>query len=361
MTTNRCSALPPATNTYVRYLFDSQLFNIPNNEYQFRFLLTYLYYERIFEVAYVVQAAINDNRVFQRAGNRNGIAGHRFKRRRWAKDGDAAMASRSTVSGIRDDDGGTNRRENYDDDFGLLCEKTYEQLVKPRRNSYDEQQPMFNVSANALMGIQPPVDQRDVRSYMQAIKLTGNETTDWLDLKIQLCLPSIVLFFKLQGSVTNVSNADYTIEINLRELQLLATTTVNDISDTFGHKLARTVAYVRQKFFNVPVPDFDRLHLLDETDLYTDDLRRRDDENDAAINRETTSVAETHDTEDNQTREEILAKLNVPPPPPNTYYETPEERERALYELSVNRTNAQRALLGGGSVQEVLRWNQQEI
>lgn len=232
----------PVTNTYVRYLFDTQLFNVPNNQEQCNFLLTYLNYERIYDVSYVVyNGPIVDNRV---RGN-----GLRFKNHQWKNCAQSGQQKRA--------------RRHEDNNFD---ENLEELMIKSRQREADPSLPMFNTKANTK--IKQPITRKDIRDLLQSIRL-NNEEDDWLDLKVQLCLPSILLYFKLQGSATKVPNADYTVEISMRELQLL------NSAETLGHKLATVVAYVRHRFFNNAVPNMDKLYLLNESDTYDDQQQQQ--------------------------------------------------------------------------------------
>lgn len=340
----RCS---PPTNTYVRYLFDSQLFNVPNNEKQCGFLLTYLHHERIFDVSYVVTVG-TDNRLLRGAwsGGGGGFADKKRSSSRW--------------NGFGFDEGATQKIHEE-----RRCAKLYERLRSAAGARGEEGSgssnrayvPMFNASEAALRGPQNPVNRRDVRSLMQMVRLSGNPDEDWLDLKIQLCLPSIILYVKLQGSVTQVPNADFTVEVNMRELQLLGS------EETLGQKLAGLLAHVRRRYFNVPVPDFERVQLLDDTDIYGEDDDEDDDEDRAAA---TTTVAyedetaaqttgRTATTATTATSENLQAYqlLNRPPPPPSAVYLDPTDAARMEQQLTEYRSNAIRTMLGGGTVQNV--------
>jgi hypothetical protein len=374
----------PATNTYVRYLFDSQLFNVPNNHQQCNFLLTYLHYERIYDVTYVVygSGSANDNRVrgatggsggswLRRAGGGSGsaAAAPRFKRHRWATtvsgkrakrrfDSTFANGSGGGLVGLSDDEENEDEADVYRVERMLMRQKQQGTAAGANKRAPASvvDTPMFNTGHSAQLN--QPITRHDVRDLMQSIRLSGEED-DWLDLKVQLCLPSILLYFKLQGSATRVPNVDYTVEISIRELQLL------NSRETLGHKLATILAYVRRRFFNNPVPNMDKLTLLDESDAF-----------DSAA----TAAAATGDqsTVNTQQRLEIgggpyrkanmlkstAAKPALPisanftaPAPPDTFHLDlgSDYENRALQKRDENEAtrNAYRSLFGGGTVEEV--------
>lgn len=105
----------------------------------------------------------------------------------------------------------------------------------------------------------PPINSYDVRDLLQNIKLTGGED-EWLDLKVQLCLPSILFFVKLKGSPTKIPNADYTVLVDMKQMQVLSG------EESLGEKLARILAILRKRFMSVEIPNFESLQILAETE-----------------------------------------------------------------------------------------------
>lgn len=413
-TTKRvCNRDYPATNTYVRYLFDAQLFNVPNNEKQCGFLLTYLHHERIFDVSYVVSVGI-DNRLLRaswasaseraaaaaaasssslgssgRASLTSGmyakIAGRRSGRASIIARNRRATNNRWHDLYANDDDHRYGQQQQQDRiQAEQRCGRLYERL---RRGTISTDRhaaaspPMFNGSENAMNGPINPINRRDVRSYMQIVKLSGNPDEDWLDLKIQLCLPSIIIFVKLQGSATQLPSADFTIDINIRELQLLGSGGGNGGSgsasgvgeETLGHKVAMLLAYVRRRYFNVPIPDFEQVQLFDDTEIYDydddDDDYEDGDDNDSDVNGNRRNIDDTsryrgdvsnnhrnYDTTDttsfsSYTSTQVPESFNRPPPPPSEIYNNVSEETELL--AKEQRMNSIREMLGGGTIQAV--------
>lgn len=175
------------TAAYVRYLFDQNLFNVPNNYDRCSFLVTYLKNERVFDVTYAV-----------------GNAERRFR------DGE----------------------------------------MKVRGSKVTPTSPRFQVSASYdRTPNDEPTDREDVRRHLQRVWLSGDDR-EWLDLKVKLCMPSLIVFFKLAGSTVDVPNADLVVSVSMRDLLPLKD------KRSLGEKLSVLMAAVRADYFGRRIPDF---------------------------------------------------------------------------------------------------------
>lgn len=296
---------PPASNTYVRYLFDSQIFNVPNNYEKYKVWLTYLHSERIFEVCYVVGMTSSKVRGMSTAGSASS----------------AGWWSEARSRGV------TKCRESVE-------------LVAPADEA------MFSGSGEVVL--RQPINRYDVRDLVQNVRLTG-APHEWLDLKVQLCLPSILMFVKLSGSPTKVPNADHTVQIDMRELQVLRS------EDTLGEKLVRILADLRAKFFNAPPPDYNKLRLLTESDAYAgdEDAEPVSSSGVLAIGAVPTSTVRDDQSHMPVTRTEN-PRADLPPPVPDeTLFDAEELGEEVRQGLAKRRRTEYRKNIGTGVVDQV--------
>lgn len=264
-------AAPPASNTYVRYLLDAQLFNVPANHKKFKFLLTYLHHERIFDVTFV--ASLQNNKLKRSNLTKWWTPVEQRENMRWNKR--------------RQHGASENEHENQCNSiFDKYCGGSGPAggLVADMSNgTYDrelhevQEQTMFATSSHnggsfSTAKMVPPINAYDVRDLLQNVKLTGGQD-EWLDLKIQLCLPSVLFFVKLKGSPTKIPNADYTVLVDMKQMHVLSG------EESLGEKLAKILAILRKRYMGVEIPNFESLQILAETeDIDYDD----DDDDDVA-------------------------------------------------------------------------------
>lgn len=303
---------PPASNTYVRYLFDSQLFNVPNNYDKFKVWLTYLHSERIFEVCYVVGMTSSKVRGVGSSTSTAASGWWTEARSRGVVTTKDTSAARAASSGVTD------------------------LLPAPSAAT----QAMFNGSGE--VALRQPINRYDVRDLVQNVRLTG-APHEWLDLKVQLCLPSILIFVKLSGSPTNVPSADHTTQIDMRELQVLRS------EDTLGEKLVRILADLRARFFNAAPPDYNKLRLLTESDAYVGD-----EEPDAARTAVTANVVHTQQLAQEPPAKPLEPRADLPPPVPDeSLLDAEQFGEAARQGLAKRRRTEYRKNIGTGVVDQV--------
>lgn len=310
------------SSTFVRYLFDGQLFNVPNNYQQYSYLITYLKHERIFGESYLV--TVRDSKPTRSL-------------RRHAADEDNPF--------------GPKRKRFYAEDEPQ--DETRSRRWQNCRDDSERCNMMLNRAAVATTGddeafrfsgypIRQPADQIDVRDLMTSVELSGGPT-EWLDLKLTLRLPSIIVYLKLQGSNTLMPNADYTCRVTMQNLQALQG------PRTIGEKLAMVLASIRKKFFNEPLPDFKRLTILQESGAY--DLSDLDDDDDDNHN-------DDHDNHDNRNEHNVANTATLTRPvyddgfPLFQHHEARERQESEQREELLRQRN--RMAFGGGTVQRVL-------
>ncbi|KAK2574874.1 hypothetical protein KPH14_013139, partial [Odynerus spinipes] len=186
---------------FVRYLYDYDLFSVPRNYQNCGYLVAYLKNEGILVNSVVVASDTNSLR-----GPFTTLLGSR--------------SSRATDRAIRSD------------------------IRRSRSNASLS----FRRTANVI----EPVNDFDVRKLFRNLILK-NTRRDWLDLKYALQMPSIVVFFKSHGTKTYVPNADIVYDFDLRKLQILSD------KKTIGRRLAELTAGFRREFFDVSLPNFDKV------------------------------------------------------------------------------------------------------
>lgn len=98
--------------------------------------------------------------------------------------------------------------------------------------------------------IEPLLDVPDVRLLMRNYILS-DPSRDWLDLRYALQMPTFLIYVKLDGSANHLANADLTAMFDLRQLRVI------ESGISVGRRLAELVAGIREKYFGVPLPDFD--------------------------------------------------------------------------------------------------------
>lgn len=244
---------------HIRYLFDSQLFNVPNNYHHFEYLLAYLKHERIFDMSYVVRQQSTRLRRTEFAG--------------LAHDADLPRTGRS---GLGVGDAGAAERWTNWSSLSRNAKSMNANVGAP--GGQDDAERCRMLFTNACSGVagtpsprqtrlaaQPhqlshPINRIDVRDLMTNLTLHGG-AREWLDLKLTLCLPAYVIFIKLNTSNTRIPNPDYTLNVSLKDLRVFSG------NQTIGESLSMAIAEMRHTFFEIPLPDFDRLTLLKDGGL----------------------------------------------------------------------------------------------
>lgn len=232
---NACS-----NENFVRYLYDYDLFSVPRNFQNCGYLVAYLRDEGIFSNCVIVSAETSSLR-----GPYSRLIGTRSRH---------SNVERSVFSDIR------RSRAT-----GSLS---------------------FRSNSNVIES----VNDFDVRKLFRNLMLK-NSRRDWLDLKYALQMPSIVVFFKAHGTKIYVPNADIVYDFDLRKLQILSD------RKSIGRRLAELTAGFRREFFDVDLPNFDKVEekframLLDRSllnmelnDLATSSRRVDDDVSVATAN-----------------------------------------------------------------------------
>lgn len=190
-----------SNENFVRYLYDYDLFSVPRNYQNCGYLVAYLKNEGILVNSVVVASDTSSLR-----GPFTTLLG--------------ARSSRSSDRVIRSD------------------------IRRSRSNA--------SLSFRRTANIIEPVNDFDVRKLFRNLVLK-NTRRDWLDLKYALQMPSIVVFFKSHGTKTYVPNADIVYDFDLRKLQILSD------KKTIGRRLAELTAGFRREFFDVSLPNFDKV------------------------------------------------------------------------------------------------------
>lgn len=236
-----------ASTQHVRYLFDSQLFNVPNNYHHYEYLLAYLKHENIFDMSYVVRQQSHRLRKTEFAGCNGLGAGDASATERWTNWSSLSRGSQTTAN--------VGTYSNKDD--AERCRLLFSNACRGVVGSPAQRQARFAAQPHQLSH---PVNRVDVRDLMTNLTLHGG-AREWLDLKLTLCLPTYIIFIKLNTSNTRVPNPDYTLNVSLKDLRVFGG------NQTIGENLSMAIAEMRHTFFDIPLPDFDRLTLLKDGGL----------------------------------------------------------------------------------------------
>lgn len=176
-------------DSYVAYLFDYELFNVPQNLQKYEVLLDYLREERIFDRSYVVSISTDTQR------------------------------DNYTMSGAG---GGRNTQS------------------KLQRCEYDS-----NVLRYRPSIVESTDDTRnDIRHKFRGLIVQGGKY-DWFTIRSTLHFPAFLVYVKLACSKNDI-HADHTILVDTSNLNFISS------QGTFGFKIARILAHTRSKYFGIP-------------------------------------------------------------------------------------------------------------
>lgn len=190
-------------DSYVVYLFDYELFNVPKNYNKFEILYDYLNEERIFDRSYVVSVATDTRR----------------------------------------------------DDFSM-----YE---RGNRNLIDSKLERSDIDSSVLRyrpSIVESVDEtrNDVRQRFRGLVVQGSRH-DWFTVKSVLNYPSFVVYVRVLNSKNDLSAVDHTIIVDPSHKTFISS------PGTHGLKIARILAHTRTKYFGIQPFNFS--NLLEQANL----------------------------------------------------------------------------------------------
>lgn len=195
-------------DSYVVYLFDYELFTVPQNYNKFEILYDYLNEERIFDRSYVVSVATDTRRddysfYARDASNRN---------------------KGSTVE---------SKLERSEVDVNVLRYRP--SIVE----SVDE-------------------TRNDIRQRFRGLIVQGSRH-DWFTVKSVLNYPSFIVYVRVLNSKNNLPSVDHTIVVDPSHKSFISS------PGTQGLKIARILAHTRSKYFGIE--HFNFTPLLEQSNL----------------------------------------------------------------------------------------------
>lgn len=190
-------------DSYVVYLFDYELFTVPQNYNKFEILYDYLNEERIFDRAYVVSVTSDTRR----------------------------------------------------DDYALY--------PRNKGGTVESKLERSDVDANVLRyrpSIVESVDEtrNDIRQRFRGLIVQGSRH-DWFTVKSVLNYPSFIVYVRVLNSKNNLPCVDHTILVDPSHKSFIST------PGTQGLKIARILAHTRSKYFGIDHFNFARL--LEQSNL----------------------------------------------------------------------------------------------
>lgn len=192
-------------DSYVVYLFDYELFNVPQNYNKFEILYDYLNEERIFDRSYVVSVATD------------------------------------------------TRRDDY-----LMYERG-----SRNRNVVESRLERSEIDSNVLRyrpSIVESIDEtrNDVRQRFRGLVVQGSRY-DWFTVKSVLNYPAFIIYVRVLNSKNDLPAVDHTIIVDPSHKTFISS------PGTHGLKIARILAHTRTKYFGID--HFNFSHLLEQANL----------------------------------------------------------------------------------------------
>lgn len=212
---------------FVRYLFDYDIFSMPQNFSRFGYLISYLKHEGILYNCCVVTTETCSLR-----------GPYAFP----------GVSKKKRITGT----------EQYDEQEAINTK-----IIRSQVGGNLQFPRPINL-------IEPLLETTDVRMMMRNYVLKNN-ATDWRDLRYGLQMPTFLIYVKLNSSTNHLPSADFTALFDLRHLRVVG----SDIS--LGRRLAELVAGIREKYFGISLPDFSKIE-QEFTNLKLDrSLQKHDD------------------------------------------------------------------------------------
>lgn len=208
-------------DSYVVYLFDYELFTVPQNYNKFEILFDYLNEEGIFDRSYVVSVTTDTRRddysYYVRGDNDRGVDGN-------GSNKGSGIGSKNTIE---------SKLERSEVDVNVLRYRP--SIVE----SIDE-------------------TRNDIRQRFRGLIVQGSRY-DWFTVKSVLNYPSFLLYVRVLNSKNNLSFVDHTIVVDPSHKTFISS------PGTQGLKVARILAHTRTKYFGIE--HFNFTHLLEQANL----------------------------------------------------------------------------------------------